>query len=110
FELLVAPLAEPLAWLGRVVGAKVPESATKADARIAETEVEWIVAKGERAGALGTEPATMIRNVLDFKNLTAREVMVPRRRISALQATQTLEQVLEDVIKDGHSRYPVFRD
>ena len=24
----------------------------------------------------------MIRNVLDFKDLTAREVMVPRRRIS----------------------------
>jgi CBS domain containing-hemolysin-like protein len=52
----------------------------------------------------------MIRNVLDFKNLTAKEVMVPRRRVSAIAATTTLTEVLEQVIKDGHSRYPVFRE
>ena len=106
-EVLLFPVAEPLALLGRFVGRKVPEAA---DARLTETEVEWIVAQGEKAGALEKEPATMIRNVLDFKNLTAREVMVPRRRISAIQATMPLADVLEHVIKDGHSRYPVFRE
>ena len=106
-ELLLLPVAEPLAVLGRFVGRKVPEAA---DARLTETEVEWIVAQGEKAGALEKEPATMIRNVLDFKHLTAREVMVPRRRISAIQATMTLADVLDHVIKDGHSRYPVFRE
>jgi len=109
-ELLVLPLAEPLAVLGRFVGRKVPESATSADARLTETEVEWIVAKGEKAGALEKEPANMIRNVLDFKHLTAKEVMVPRRRISGIHVTMDLEAVLEHVIKDGHSRYPVFRE
>ncbi|MCW5838195.1 MAG: HlyC/CorC family transporter [Labilithrix sp.] len=106
-ELLLLPVAEPLALLGRFVGTKVPETA---DARLTETEVEWIVAQGEKAGALEKEPATMIRNVLDFKHLTAREVMVSRRRISAIQVTMPLDQVLEHVIKDGHSRYPVFRE
>ncbi len=106
-ELLLLPVAEPLAILGRFVGRKVPVTA---DARLTETEVEWIVAQGEKAGALEKEPATMIRNVLDFKNLTAREVMVPRRRISAIQASMPLADVLEHVIKDGHSRYPVFRE
>ena len=77
-ELVLLPVAEPLALLGRFVGRKVPETA---DARLTETEVEWIVAQGEKAGSLEKEPATMIRNVLDFKHLTAREVMVPRRRI-----------------------------
>src|SRR5262249_2614768 len=62
------------------------------------------------AGALEKEPATMIRNVLDFKNLTAKEVMVPRKRISAIPMVMTLQAVLEHVIKDGHSRYPVFRE
>jgi CBS domain containing-hemolysin-like protein len=110
FEYLVMPVAEPLAALGRFVGLRVPESSTSGDARLTETEVEWIVAQGEKAGALEKEPATMIRNVLDFKNLTAKEVMVPRRRISAIQVTMPLDRVLEHVIKDGHSRYPVFRE
>ncbi len=106
-ELLLLPVAEPLALLGRFVGRRVPETA---DALLTETEVEWIVAQGEKAGSLEKEPATMIRNVLDFKNLTAREVMVPRRRISAIQGTMPLAAVLDHVIKDGHSRYPVFRE
>ncbi len=109
-ELVVLPVAEPLALLGRFVGRKVPEAEDSGDARLTETEVEWIVAKGEKAGALEKEPATMIRNVLDFKNLTAKEVMVPRRRIAAIQHAMPLNEVLEHVIKDGHSRYPVFRE
>ncbi len=106
-ELLLLPLAEPLAMLGRFVVAKVPEAQ---DARQTETEMEWIVSQGERAGALEKEPATMIRNVLDFKHLTAREVMVARTKISGLVDTTPLDAVLEHVIKDGHSRYPVFHE
>jgi CBS domain containing-hemolysin-like protein len=109
-ELMLLPVAEPLAVLGRFVGRRVPESSTAGDARLTETEVEWIVAQGEKAGALEKEPATMIRNVLDFKHLTAKEVMVPRRRISAIHGTTTLDAILEHVIKDGHSRYPVYRE
>jgi putative hemolysin len=108
-EFLLMPVAEPLALLGRFVGQRIPESPTN-DARQTATEVEWIVARGEKAGSLEKEPATMIRNVLDFKNLTAKEVMVPRRRISAIMAPMSLDLVLEHVIKDGHSRYPVFRE
>ncbi|MBX3230234.1 MAG: HlyC/CorC family transporter [Labilithrix sp.] len=110
FELVVLPVAEPLAMLARFVGTKVPDAPTNADARLTETEVEWIVAQGEKAGALEKEPATMIRNVLDFKNLMAREVMVPRRHMSTIHIDLSLDQVLEHVIKDGHSRYPVYRD
>ncbi|MBX3188680.1 MAG: HlyC/CorC family transporter [Labilithrix sp.] len=109
-EWAVLPLAWPLAVLGRWIGKRVPESATSADARETETEVEWLVAQGEKAGALEKEPATMIRNVLDFKHLTAKEVMVPRRRVSSLPASLPLKDVLEHVIKDGHSRYPVYRE
>jgi putative hemolysin len=109
-ELLLLPVAEPLALIGRFVGERVPASSNSGDARLTETEVEWIVAQGEKAGALEKEPATMIRNVLDFKNLTAKEVMIPRRRISAIPSTMPLAEVLEHVIKDGHSRYPVYRE
>lgn len=110
FEWIVLPVAEPLAALGRFVGDRVPDAASASDARLTETEVEWVVAQGEKAGALEKEPAAMIRNVLDFKHLTAREVMVPRRRMSSIHVDMPLDQVLEHVIKDGHSRYPCYRE
>ena len=110
FEWVVLPVAEPLAALGRFVSNRIPDSMSASDARQTETEVEWVVAQGEKAGALEKEPAAMIRNVLDFKHLTAREVMVPRRRISSIHVAMPLDAVLEHVIKDGHSRYPVYRE
>lgn len=109
-EFAVLPVAAPLAMLGRAIGKRVPEPDTARDARVTETEVEWLVAQGEKAGALEKEPATMIRNVLDFKNLTAKEVMIPRRRMSTIDAAMPLSNVLDHVTKDGHSRYPVYRD
>ncbi len=109
-EWAALPIAAPLAVLGAWVRGRVPQTTTEQEARLTETEVEWLVAQGEKAGALEKEPATMIRNVLDFKHLTAREVMVPRRRVSAIDLSTPLPQVLDLVTKDGHSRYPVYRE
>lgn len=108
-EWLVAPLADPLAHIGRAVRRRVPRSRST-DARIAETEMEWLVTEGEKAGAIANEPAEMIRKVLDFKDLTAREVMVPRRHILGIEVGTPLSEVVALVASERHSRYPVFRE
>jgi putative hemolysin len=107
-EWLLAPLADPLALLGRAVGRRVTK-ARKVDARITESEVEWAVSEGEKAGAIANEPAEMIRKVLDFKDLTAREVMVPRRHILGIEVGASLPDVVALVATEKHSRYPVYR-
>ena len=106
-EWAAAPLAEPLAWLGRSVARAVPKA--RRDARTTESEVNWIVTQGERTGTLGNEPAQIIRRALEFKDLRAGEVMVPRPKISAVEISTPLAKVLEMVSSDGHSRYPVYR-
>jgi CBS domain containing-hemolysin-like protein len=108
-EWVIVPLADPLAIVGRAVGRRVPKART-VDARITETEVEWVVSEGEKAGAIANEPAEMIRKVLDFKDLTAREVMVPRRHIGGIELATRLRDVLALVSSEKHSRYPVYRE
>jgi CBS domain containing-hemolysin-like protein len=108
-EWLVVPLADPLAVLGRAIGRRIPKWRST-DARIAETEVEWVVSEGEKAGAIANEPAEMIRKVLDFKDLTAREVMVPRRHILGIEVGTPLSEVVAFVAAEKHSRYPVYRE
>jgi putative hemolysin len=108
-EWLLIPLADPLAIVGRAVGRRVPKS-HPVDARITETEVEWAVSEGERAGAIANIPAEMIRKVLDFKDLTAREVMVPRRHIVGIEVSTALADVIAFVASEKHSRYPVYRE
>jgi CBS domain containing-hemolysin-like protein len=108
-EWALVPLADPLAIVGRAVGRRVPK-ARSADARITETEVEWVLSEGEKGGAIAKEPAEMIRKVLDFKDLTAREVMVPRRHILGIEISTRLDDVLALVAREKHSRYPVYRE
>ncbi|MBK6690704.1 MAG: HlyC/CorC family transporter [Myxococcales bacterium] len=108
-EWLVMPVAEPLAYVGKLISRNVTE-VRAVDARTTRTEVELIVEKGQRTGTLANEPAEMIRNVLEFKDITAREVMVPRPRISAIEITTPIREVLALVTSEGHSRYPVYRE
>jgi CBS domain containing-hemolysin-like protein len=108
-EIVMAPLAMPLAFFGRQVEQRLPKE-RPVDARVTETEVQWAVTEGEKAGAIANEPAEMIRNVLDFKDQQTREVMVPRRKIVGVEIGATLEKVIELVSAEKHSRYPVYRE
>ena len=108
-ELVVLPLAAPIAVLGRWA-ARLVAAEPAPDARLTETEVEWVVAEGQKHGSLGREPAEMIRNVLELKDLVVRDVMIPRTRVSAIEVTRPIPEVLKIVASEGHSRFPVYRD
>jgi CBS domain containing-hemolysin-like protein len=108
-EFLVLPLAAPLSVLGRSASRLLGPDGPR-DARLTETEVEWVVAEGQKHGSLGQEPAEMIRNVLELKDLVARDVMVPRTRVSAIEVNTPLHEVLRFVSSEGHSRFPVYRE
>src|SRR5690606_37997477 len=63
----------------------------------------------EEAGLVDSEPAEMIRNVLELGDLRARDVMVPRAKVEAIEASTPLDVLRRLVAASGHSRYPVYR-
>jgi CBS domain containing-hemolysin-like protein len=107
-EVAMLPLAAPLGLIGAALSKKASEQA--ADPRVTEAEVEALVEEGERSGLFGREPAAMIRNVLEFAERTARDVMISRAKVDGIEIGTPLERVLEIVSESGHSRYPVYRE
>jgi len=107
-EIAMLPVAVPLGWLGSKLARRNGDQS--ADPKIAEAEVEALVDEGERSGVLASEPAEMIRNVLDFAERTAKDVMIPRGAVEAIEVTTPLEEVHHLVAASGHSRYPVYRE
>lgn len=107
-ELLAAPLAAPVLWLARLVGGLAAHTPSRSRG-VTETEVELIVNEGELNGSLGHEESEMIRNVLEFGDVTAGQVMLPRTQVRALSVDLPLEEALRQVADGGHSRYPVYR-
>ncbi len=59
---------------------------------------------------LDTHERALLSNVLRLQGTTAYDVMVPRADIMAMPEELTLEQAIALIQKDGHSRYPVYRE
>jgi CBS domain containing-hemolysin-like protein len=106
-ELLVAPIA---AVTDDFTGLLTRYRRATPDPRIGEAEMEMMVDEGERSGLLQEAPAEMMRNVLEFSELTVRDAMVPRTRVVSIELRTPLEDVLGVIRQEGHSRYPVYRD
>ncbi|HCO67557.1 MAG TPA: hemolysin [Dysgonomonas sp.] len=52
----------------------------------------------------------IIKNAFDFSERTARQVMVPRTQVLAIDVNDYDELTLETVIEDGFSRIPCYED
>ncbi len=94
-ELLVAPVADPILWLGTKVS-NLFGTETSQSSSVTETEVELVVNAGELSGSLDHDQSEMIRNVLEFGDVTAGQVMVPRTQVTAFDAETPIEQLLGD--------------
>ena len=108
-ELLLIPLAEPLNWVSALVTRFVPEVRVGDPARLTDLTVEHVIERGEETGSIAEDHARMLRSVLEFKNTVAREIMVPRTQVVALDIDISIDEALASVIESGHSRYPVYR-
>lgn len=107
-EWLVAPFADLLHFVGKRISGT--PSFREPSATLTETEVELLVNEGELNGSLDHDQSEMIRNVLDFGEVTAEELMVPRIQVDALSANQSMDELLAEASRSQHSRYPVFAD
>ena len=71
-------------------------------------EVKLIVSSIRKRGLLGEEQEEMIRSVFDLHQVRVREIMVPWPRITRLPLSDDLAWLLDETIKDQHSRIPVY--
>ena len=71
-------------------------------------EVQHIVAEGHESGIFSETEHTFIDNLFDFTHTAVREVMVPRTRVVAFDLSLPKEQILNGVLDNMYSRYPVY--
>jgi len=92
-------------WLAIPMGGQKREGA----ALVTEEELKTMVDAGEEEGLIEEEEKEMILSVLDFGDTIAREVMVPRIDIVALEVNTPFSEALNAVVSASHSRIPVYR-
>ena len=56
------------------------------------------------------EQRTLLENILNLRDRTIADVMVPRADIIGINANATLEQIIVLINEEAHSRVPVFQE
>lgn len=75
----------------------------------AKDQPAMVITEEEQAG-LDDRERLMIRSILGLDESTAREAMVPRVDIVAVEADTPVTEVASRMLECGHSRLPVFSD
>jgi len=79
-------------------------------ATVTKEDIHSIIDAGEEEGVINLDEHEMIHGVLGLKGRIAREIMVPRTEITCVNSRVTIEEAIQRILEDGHSRIPVFEE
>ncbi|HEX6129548.1 MAG TPA: hemolysin family protein, partial [Candidatus Limnocylindria bacterium] len=73
-------------------------------------ELKMLVETGSEQGGIEEDEKEMIHGVIELAEKQVHEVMVPRIGIRAVEVTAALGDVLDLIVRAGHSRVPVYEE
>ncbi|HKU40723.1 MAG TPA: hemolysin family protein, partial [Polyangiales bacterium] len=107
---LFAPFWLPLNFLSRLVDKVLPARPDDNPELVTELDVGHLIKQGAEHGSIPAQNAELLRSVIEFGDTVVREVMVPRTSMVAIEIDTPLDEVMQLIIAEGHSRYPVYRE
>lgn len=77
---------------------------------VTEEELKMLVGVSEEEGVLEKDEKEMIQSIFEFKDTLVREVMVPRVDMVCVEVNTKLPEIIDVILKEGHSRIPVYEE
>src|ERR1700730_1674859 len=103
--ILLWPLLEIGGRLGELL---LPRRLERGRLFAGREELKQITSQSEREGSLTATERAMIHNVVDFQNVTARDVMQPLSKVASLKPDPAIEDVFSLSRSTGFDRLPVI--
>lgn len=77
---------------------------------VSEEEIKKMLETGSENGVFNEIEKEMINSIFSFDDKTAKDVMVPRREVFAVDIEEPLEKILDEILETRHSRIPVYEE
>lgn len=77
---------------------------------VSEEEIKKMLETGSENGVFNEIEKEMINSIFSFDDKTAKDVMVPRREVFAIDIEEPLEKILDEILETRHSRIPVYEE
>ena len=73
-------------------------------------ELKYLVKQGKESGEIEQADYDIIKNAFEFSERTAKQIMIPRTQVLAIDVNDFQESMLEGLIEDNYSRIPCYAD
>jgi putative hemolysin len=110
---ILATLLTPVLWVvnwALQIAGPAPGDKSGEGLLMREEELRMMVDVGAQEGLIDSGEKDMIAGIFELGETVAREVMVPRIDISAVEANTPTRDALQVVVECGHSRIPVYEE
>jgi putative hemolysin len=107
---LAGPVVRLLVWTTNLIARPLGGKPRRGMPVITEEEIKTLVDAGQEGGVLEEGEKEMIYSVFEIGDTLAREVMVPRIDMVAVDADTPMLEAADVAIKHGHSRIPVYEN
>jgi len=104
-SMLLWPILELGGRIGRLI---LPRRARPGRIFAARDELKQITAQSEREGSITATERAMIHNVVDFRGVRVRDVMVPLAGVVAVQPETSISEAIKLSAAAGVDRLPVI--
>ncbi len=77
---------------------------------LSREDLSYIFSESTSTNSIQQDQKEMLEDALEFRELKAKNVMIPRTDIIAIDAESTLDHVIDLARKEGYTRYPVYKE
>ncbi len=75
-----------------------------------EEELRLLISEGRKSGAIDQTEHQLIEKIFEFNDKQAREIMIPRNHMVAINLEDPREKIFQVVTEEGYSRLPVYKE
>ncbi len=101
--------ARVLVFASNLVLGLFKDRTTFSESRMSEEEFKLMLEEGTKAGVIDKTEHELIESIFEFTDTTAKEVMIPRPDVVALDVDTKPETIVKIVLEEGYSRLPVYK-
>ncbi len=91
-------------WILALMGT---QQASEADEAHSEEEIKIIIDASQKGGIIDETEGEIIQNAIEFSEICAHEIMIPRQDIKCLYQNYSFDETMEFIKKHNHTRFPL---
>lgn len=71
-------------------------------------ELQYLVQQGQASGEIDDAEYRIIKNAFDFSEQTAKQIMVPRTQVFAIDINEFNDSTIDKIIEESYTRIPCY--